>query len=433
MKRLLLENARVLDPVGGIDGLFDLVVMGGRVASVKPSGKSPGAEKPEGEGWQVIDCTDKLVIPGLVDIHTHLREPGEEYKETVKSGTEAAAAGGVTTVCCMANTTPVNDNAQVTRYILSKATEEGVVNVRPIGAVTVGLKGKALTEFSDLKDAGCVALSDDGIPIMDGAMMRRALEYSKAVRLPVITHAEDCEVAGGGVMNEGATSTRLGLFGMPNSAEDVMVARDVSLAELTGAHLHVAHVSTRGAVELIRAGKARGVNVTAEVAPHHLFLTDEAVLGYDTDAKMNPPLRTQEDVDGLLVGLKDGTIDCVATDHAPHSSIEKDVEFDHAANGVVGLETSLSLMLSLVDKGVFSLTDVVRLMSVNPAKIMGINAGSIKVGATADIAVVDLERAWTVNPDEFRSKGRNTPFKGVDLKGRVVKTLVAGEVVFELD
>ncbi|MBI5559918.1 MAG: dihydroorotase [Deltaproteobacteria bacterium] len=427
MKRLALTGGRVLDPESGIDGVYDLFVIGGRIAALKPLSHEP----PLGDGWEVIDCRGRLIVPGLVDLHTHLREPGEEYKETIKTGSLAAAAGGVTTVFSMANTKPVNDNAAVTRYIRKKAEEEGCVNVFPVGAVTLGLMGEGLTEMGELRDAGCIAVSDDGRPIVDGSLMRRALEYSKVFGLTVISHAEDPSIAGNGVMNEGVISTRLGLKGIPNAAEEAMVGRDIALAELTGGKLHIAHVSVRGSVFLIRAAKKRGVNLTAEAAPHHLTLTDEMVLGFDTDAKMNPPLRGREDVDALREGLKDGTIDCIATDHAPHSSIEKDVEFDYASFGAVGLETSLPVMLGLVDEGFLTLDSLIRLMAVNPAKLMGLDRGTLNIGSPADVAIVDLERKWVVDPAKFKSKGRNTPFKGRELRGKVIKTIVNGNVVYD--
>ncbi len=427
MRRLLLKGGRVLDPSRSVDGTYDVAVTGGRIASIRPATGEP----PREEGWRVIDCTGLLVIPGLVDIHTHLREPGEEYKETIRTGAEAAAAGGFTTVLCMANTRPVNDNASVTRYIKKRAEEACGVKVLPVGALSVGLKGERLTEMGDLRDAGCVAVSDDGMPVVDGSLMRRALEYSRIFGLPVISHAEDPLLAGDGVMNEGAVSTRLGLKGIPRHAEEIMVARDIALAELTGGRLHIAHVSTRGSVELVRSAKKRGLDVTAEATPHHLALTDEMLLGYDTDCKMNPPLRTVEDRDALREGVKDGTIDTIATDHAPHSSIEKDVEFDDAACGVVGLETALGVVLSLVDDGVLTLDEAIRAMTVNPSRAVGIDAGTLEVGGAADIAIVDLEERWTVDPSLFRSRSRNTPFKGMEMKGRVMKTIVDGEVVYD--
>jgi dihydroorotase len=378
MRRLLIKGGRVLDPAGNIDGLFDIVVKGGRIESIEPAGSASG----EGEGLEVIDATGLLVIPGLVDIHTHLREPGYEYKETILTGARAAAAGGFTTVLCMANTDPVNDNGSVTRYILKKA-EEAPVNVFPVGAVSLGLKGERLTEMGELKEAGCVAVSDDGMTVTNGAIMRRALEYSRTFDLPVITHAEDPQIAGPGVMNEGTVSTMLGLTGIPSAAEDAIVARDIQLAEFTGGRLHVAHVTTRGAVELIRAAKKRGVNVTAEATPHHLTLTHEAVIGYDTNTKVSPPLRAPEDVVALRGGLKDGTTDSVASDHAPHSTEDKDVEFDTAANGIVGLETALPLILALVEGGALTLNEAVRAMTVNPARAFSLGKGTLIKGGPA--------------------------------------------------
>ncbi len=429
MKRVLLKGGRVICPESGVDDTLDIVVMGGRIASIKKSAEAEGASK--GGEWEVMDCTGLLVVPGLIDLHSHLREPGEEYKETISSGTASAAAGGFTAVLSMANTKPVNDNESVTRFILKKAAEEGVVKVLPVGAITRGLEGKCLTEMGELALAGCVAFSDDGVAISDGGIMRRALEYSQAFDRPIITHAEDVSIAAGGVVNEGRVSTALGLMGIPRQSEDAMVARDVSLAELTGGRLHVAHVSTRGAIEIIRAAKARGVRVSAEATPHHLTLDHEAVRGFDTDAKMNPPLREPEDVEALRAALKDGTIDCVATDHAPHSSVEKDIEFDSAANGVVGFETALGLVLGLVDEEVLSLSEAISRMSTDPARVMGIEGGALKVGAAADLTVIDLESKWTVDAGSFESKGRNTPFKGWKLKGRAVKTIVDGRVVYD--
>ena len=425
MDGVIIKGGRVFCPATGVDDTLDIIVMAGSIASMKPSVEAPDAL------WAGVDCTGMLVIPGLVDIHTHLREPGAEYKETIETGTRAAAAGGVTTVACMANTTPVNDNVSIASTIIKKSRQRGTVRVFPVAALSQGLLGKTLTEMAELKEAGCVAFSDDGVPVVDGQLMRRALEYSRNLGVPVITHAEDPSISGGGVMNEGPVATRLGLKGIPNQAEDSMVARDVGLAELTGGRLHVAHVSTRGSVDLIRAAKARGVAVTAEATPHHLTLTDEAVVGYDTDAKMSPPLRSAEDVSALIEGLKDGTIDAIATDHAPHSPMDKDVEFDAAACGIVGLETSLALVLGLVDKGLLTLKEAITAMTVNPARVLSLDAGTFDIGSPADIAVVDLERRWVVDPSKFQSKGRNTPFKGKRLKGLVVKTLIEGGVVYE--
>jgi len=430
MERLIIRNARVIDPAAGLDGVLNIYCMGGRIASVKKAETDTTPEVSEAAGTLVIDAAGLLVVPGLVDVHTHLREPGFEYKETIETGARSAAAGGFTTLLCMANTAPVNDNESVTRYILKKAAS-AAVNVSPIGAVSMGLAGERLTEMTALKAAGCVAFSDDGVPVADSALMRRALEYAGGMDAPVVSHAEDPALAGRGVMNEGAVATRLGLAGIPGAAEDSVVARDISLAELTGAHLHVAHVSTRGAVGLIRAAKERGVRVTAEATPHHLCLTDEAVAGYDTNAKMNPPLRSRADVDALREGLKDGAIDCVATDHAPQSVIEKDVEFDAAANGIIGLETAFSLVYALVEQGVLTLAEAVAAMTSRPAAIFGLNAGTIKVGAPADMAMIDLERSWTVEAEEISSRSRNSPFIGAELKARVVRTIVSGVVVHE--
>lgn len=427
--RLVIKNGRVIDPFSGLDEVSNIYIMGGRVASIKASATDDSPLEEGVEGLDIIDATGKLVTPGLVDIHTHLREPGFEYKETVLSGAEAAAAGGFTTILCMANTEPVNDNQSVTRYIIKKA-ESAPVHVYPIGAVSVGLKGNCLTEMGELKEAGCVAFSDDGMPVCDAGLMRRALEYSAGVGAAVITHAEEPELVRDGVMNEGAVSTRLGLPGIPNAAEDSMIARDIMLAELTGGHLHVAHVSTRGGVELVRAARERGVNVTAEVAPHHLTLTDRRVEGYDTDAKMNPPLRAEEDIDVLIAGLADGTIGSVATDHAPHSVIEKDVEFSTAANGIIGLETAFSLVYGLVLDGKLTLGRAVEAMTLSPATAIGLNCGVLRVGVAADITIIDLNAEWTVEADKIVSKSKNSPYIGTKMKARVERTIVNGKTVF---
>ncbi len=427
MDGIVIKGGHVFDPASGIDGEVDIIVMAGSVVSIEE-----GVLVEENALWLVLDCTGMLVLPGIIDIHTHLREPGFEYKETIETGMLSAAAGGVTTIACMANTDPVNDNAAVTRFIKKKSEISAGIDVLPIGALSVGLKGKDLTDMGELKEAGCVAISDDGVPVTDGSLMRRALEYSRLFDLPVITHAEDLAIASGGVMNEGPTATKLGLSGIPNQAEDSFVARDIGLAELTGGHLHVAHVSTKGSVELIRMAKKRGVNVTAEVTPHHLMLTDDSIIGYDTDFKMSPPLRSREDVDALIEGVKDGTIDAIATDHAPHSSIEKDLEFDSAACGVVGLETSLSLMLTMASKGIFTMDEIVRAMTINPARIFGLNAGTITPGNPADLAIVDPKKRWVVDPSKFYSKSQNSPFKGMELKGRVVRTVKSGSLIYNL-
>jgi len=375
-----------------------------------------------------------VVCPGFVDIHTHLREPGREDKETIASGTRAAAAGGFTAVCAMPNTTPVNDTAGITRAILDKARDEGVVRVYPIGAITRGQQGQELAEFSDLREAGCVAFSDDGKPVASARMMRRALEYAKGFGLVVIDHCEDPTLAEQACMNEGPVATLLGLRGVPAAGEAIMVERDVQLAELTGGRVHIAHLSAAASVDAVRRGKARGVAVTAEVTPHHLFLTDEAVreTGYDTHTKMNPPLRSDADRKAVIEGLRDGTIDCIATDHAPHTVDDKQVEFDHAAFGIVGLETAVPLCLDrLVGAGLMKLPQLVALLSSNPARVLGLPGGTLAPGSPADITVLDLAKKRTVDPARFASKSRNTPFGGLSLRGWPVMTIVAGRVVWK--
>lgn len=426
---LLIKGGRVIDPSNGVDELFDIYVVDGKIVDVKPNLQpSVFSLQPD----EIINASGLFVFPGFIDMHTHLREPGYEYKETIKTGTMAAAAGGFTSIACMANTNPVNDNSSVTDYILKKAKEEGVVNVFPIGAISKGLKGETLAEIGELKDAGCIAISDDGRPVMSTRLMRLAMEYSKLFNMPVISHCEDLSLAEDGVMNEGFVSTKLGLKGVPNAVEDIMVARDIALAELTRARLHIAHISTKGALELVQSAKARGVNVTAEASPHHFTLTDEAVSGYNTNAKMNPPLRTKEDVGALKQGLKDGTIDAIATDHAPQDIDGKELEFDKAANGIIGLETAFSLGLRLVSEGVISLNILIEKLSANPAKILGLNKkGSLAVGNDADITIVDLNKEWVVDIKELKSKSKNTPFEGWNMKGKVAKTIVNGKVVYE--
>ncbi len=420
---LLIRQGRVVDPASGTDAVLDVLVADGRIAQVGRGLAAP-------EGARVFDATAKVVCPGFVDIHVHLREPGFEYKETVASGTRAAAAGGFTAVACMANTSPVNDNRAVTDYILAKARVEGVVRVYPIGAVTRGLRGEQLAEMAEQAEAGCVAFSDDGKCVMNAALYRRAMEYALPFGVPLISHAEDGPLAHGGVMHEGLVSTELGLAGQPAAAEDVMVARDIVLAELTGVHVHIAHLSTAGAVRLVRDGKARGVRVTAEVTPHHLLLTEEAVREYDPNTKMQPPLRSKRDAEAVLEGLADGTIDCVATDHAPHALSEKEGEFAEAANGIVGLETAVPLLLDrLVRAGRLDLPTLVARLSSGPARILGLPGGSLAPGAAADLTILDLERPFTVDPAAFRSKSRNTPFGGWTGTGAPVMTIVGGAVV----
>jgi dihydroorotase len=413
----------VIDP-GRFNGMADVLIDEGRIVGVGPFLKAPtGATK--------IDATGRLVLPGFVDLHVHFREPGFEYKESIQSGAAAAVAGGFTSVCCMPNTNPVNDNQAITEFMLDRARAAGLANVFPIGAITKGSEGKELAEIGDLRRAGCVAISDDGKPVMNSLVMRRAMEYALAFDVPVIDHCEDLHLAEGGCMNEGAISTELGLPGMPAAAEDVMVARNVALAELTGARLHLAHISTEGSVRMVREAKSRGLHVTAEACPHHFTITEETVRGYNTYAKMNPPLRTWKDVQAIKDGLRDGTIDVIATDHAPHATQEKQLGFTEAPFGIVGLETALSLTFALVDEGVLSLESAVDKLSTAPAKAFGLAKGTLAVGADADVAIVDQQEQWEVDPAIFRSKSRNTPFAGWKVKGRVRTTIVGGRIVFE--
>lgn len=422
--RILIRGGRVLDP-GNLDGRYGILVEGGKIADIRPSGMTE-IRDPD---TRIIDASGKLVVPGLIDMHVHLREPGQEYKETIETGCMAAAHGGFTAVCAMPNTNPVNDNAQVSRYIVRRAGEAGGARVYPVAAISRGLEGNLLCEYGELKEAGVIAVSDDGRPVVNSRLMRRALEYAGGFGLPVISHCEDLDLAEGGVMNEGALATRMGLAGIPNAAESIMVMRDIALCELTGAPLHIAHVSTTESVRAIRDAKERGAPVTAETAPHYFTLTEDSVEKYNTNAKMNPPLRAPRDREAVMQGIADGTIDVIATDHAPHSCIEKDVEFDRAANGIIGLETSLSLGLKLVHDGWIILERLVETMSKNPARILGIKNG-ITVGFPADMTVIDMDLPYTVDSSRFKSLSRNTPFDGWNLKGKAVLTMVAGKVVY---
>ncbi|HED00419.1 MAG TPA: dihydroorotase [Proteobacteria bacterium] len=431
---LYLKGARIVDPsnlTGEAPVLktnvpCDIYICNGEIASIAPQGKEsiPADAK-------VIDLAGKIVTPGLIDMHTHLREPGEEYKETIATGCLAAVSGGFTAIACMPNTKPVNDNKSITEYILQKAQEAGLATVYPIGAISKGLQGETLAEFGDMRSAGIVAVTDDGRPVMNGELMRRALEYARNFDLPVISHCEDLTLCSGGVMNEGAVSTQLGLPGIPAVAEEVMIFREIKLAALTGGSVHIAHVSARGSVDLIRQAKASGINVTAETAPHYFSLTEEAVTGYDTNAKMNPPLRTAEDVAAIIEGLKDGTIDAIASDHAPHSILEKDVEFNMASNGIVGLETALPLTLKLVHAGHLSLSEAVAKLSINPARILRLEIPSIQIGQKADLAIIDPDRKFIVDVQKFQSISKNSPFHGWELKGKAVMTIINGRIVFD--
>jgi dihydroorotase len=422
---LLIKNGRVIDPAASVDAVQDVLLKGDRIERVGKNLAVP-------DSTAVLDATGKIVCPGFIDLHVHLREPGQEYKETVATGTRAAAAGGFTAVCAMANTHPVNDNRSVTDYIRAKAETEGLVRVYPIGAVTRGLGGAELSELAELSEAGCVAFSDDGKCVMNAALYRRAMEYTLPFGTPLISHAEDHHLSKGGAMNEGIVSTELGIPGVPAAAEDIMVARDILLAELTGAHVHIAHLSTAGAVRLVREAKARGVRVTAEVTPHHLVLTEEAVRSFDANTKMNPPLRSKRDLEAVIEGLVDGTIDCIATDHAPHAVSEKEGEFDQAAFGIVGLETAVGLLMDrLVAPGTLPLATLVARLSRDPARLLNLPGGSLAAGAPADLTLLDPSAPWTVDPSKFASRSRNTPFAGWTVTGRPWKTIVGGRIVWE--
>jgi len=423
---VLIKNGRVIDP-GNLDGVMDILIKDGKISEIK---EHKSGIKGQGSGIRIIDASGKIVTPGLIDMHVHLREPGHEYKETIKSGCLSAAHGGFTAICPMPNTNPVNDNGQVTEYILKKAGVANTVRVYPVAAISKGLNGKSLCEYGELKEAGAIALSDDGNPVSDSQLMRRAMEYAKGFDLPVISHCENLDLAANGVVNEGAVATSMGLPGIPNAAESTMVMRDIALSELTGSRIHIAHVSTKESVQAIRNAKKRGVIVTAETAPHYFTLTEDAVKGYNTNVKMNPPLRSSQDREAILEGLADGTIDVIATDHAPHSYIEKNVEFEQAANGIIGLETSVSLSLKLVHDGVISLTGLVEKMLTNPAKVLGLNIG-ITTGNPADITIIDPDLLYKIDSSKFRSLSRNTPFDGWNMKGKAILTMVGGKVLFE--
>ncbi len=418
---ILIKNGRLVDPSQNIDGTRDILIKNKKIEGIYPTGKGPDADK-------VIDASNCLVIPGLVDIHTHLREPGFEYKETIKTGTMAGVRGGFTTLCCMPNTKPVNDTISVTEFIIEKAAKEGACTVYPIGAITTGQNSEELTQLEALIRAGCRAFSDDGRPVTNSQIMRRALEYSKIFDVPVISHCEDLQLSEDGVMNEGFVSTIVGLKGIPKAAEETMVARDLSLCELTGGRLHIAHVSTAGSVKLIREAKSRGITVTAETCPHYFNLTDDAIISYDTNYKVNPPIRTPEDVEAIKAGLKDGTIDVIATDHAPHHLNDKEKEFDSAAFGMSGLETAFALSFHLVKHDLINLNDLLSKLCVNPSRLMRINKGTLSVGADADIAVVNPDTVYKVDSSQFLSKGKNSPFNKWTLTGSIEQTIAMGKV-----
>jgi dihydroorotase len=432
--RIYIQNGRIIDPSQGLNTIGDILIEDGKIKEVRetislhPPLDKRGRRGGNSPDTRIIDARDMIVIPGLVDMHVHLREPGFEHKETIKTGTMAAVKGGFTTVCCMPNTFPVNDNASVTEFIKRKASQEGYCTVLPIGAITKGQKGEELAEIGTMRKEGCVAFSDDGQPVMNSLIMRRALEYSKAFNVPVISHSEDLSLSEGGVMNEGLLSVTLGLRGSPAEAEQIMIFRDIVLAELTGGKLHIAHVSTKGSVDVIRNAKKRGVHVTAETCPHYFSITEDAVKGYDTNAKVNPPLRTAQDVEAIKDGLRDGTIDVIATDHAPHHRDEKLREFDTAPSGISGLETAFSLSMRLVGSHILTFSQLIEKMALNPARILQIDKGTLGVGSDADVVIIDEKKEYTVESQKFISKGKNTPFNGWGLRGMPVITIYKGKV-----
>ena len=423
MAKILISGGRVISPAQDLDDICDVLIEKGKVTAIGKGLEAQGAE--------VIDADGKIVTPGLVDIHVHLRDPGLEYKEDIASGTLSAVTGGFTSIACMPNTQPVNDNQSVTDYILNKVKKEGHCRVFPIASITKGLQGESMTEMGELKELGVYGVSDDGKPVTNAQLMRRAMEYARPFGMTIVSHAEDLDLVGSGVMNEGPVATELGLKGIPWVAEDAATAREIMLAEFTGAHLHVAHVSTRGSIDLVRQAKQRGVNVTCEATPHHFTLTDEAVRGYNTNAKMTPPLRSAEDREAVRQGIADGTVDAIATDHAPHHIDEKNVEFNLAMNGIVGLETALPLTLRLVEEGLIDLPRAVALLTCGPAASLGIPVGTMEEGGDADVTVIDTEFEWTVDAQKLVSKSKNTPFDGWKMKGAALCTIVGGKIAYK--
>ena len=425
-----VKGGEVVDPRRGTKRALDIVIRKGKIEGMLPPGDFSPSSDTE---LHIIDASGMMVTPGLIDMHVHFREPGEEYKETIASGSQAAAAGGFTAVACMPNTNPINDSRSVTEFVLERARKANLVRVYPVAAISKGLKGESLTEFGDLKNAGAVAVSDDGRPVTNTELMRRAIEYAWFFHLPVISHCEDLDLSNKGVMHEGSISTRLGLRGIPAASEEIMVVREILLAKLTGYPVHISHVSTEGSVKFIKQAKEEGIPVTAETAPHYFSLDHTAVIDFDSNAKMYPPLREPKDVEALKRGLSEGVIDVIATDHAPHSPLEKDVEFDKAAFGIIGLETALPLTLALVREGVMDLPMAIAKLSYNPASILNIKGGIIEEGKEADLTIIDPNREYVIKRDSFRSKGHNSPFIGFRMKGKAVITMVGGRVVWKSD
>jgi dihydroorotase len=421
-----IRGGDLVDPDRGVIKKHDLILDRGKIERILPSGVFSG-----GERIRIIDATGMILLPGLIDMHVHLREPGFEYKESISTGARAGVAGGFTAVACMPNTDPVNDSSSVTQFILRKAREAGLLRVYPVAAVTKGQGGEMLNDFGDLRAAGAVGISDDGLPVASGEVMRRALEYALYQGLTVISHCEDRSLSKGGVMHEGVVSTRIGLPGIPAASEEIMVFREVALARLTGCPVHIAHVSTAGSVAIIRGAKEEGIPITAETAPHYFTLDHNAVVGYDTHTKMNPPLRRREDVEAIKKGLAEGVLDVIATDHAPHSPLEKEVEFDKAAFGIIGLETALPLTLSLVRSGVLSMGEAVGKLSTRPASILGVDGGHLEEGGPADVTIIDPEVEYVLQADDIQSKSKNSPFLGMPLKGMARVTIVGGKIVWE--